>query len=148
MKNFFSIGFLFVVLVITGNALFVVKETERAVMLQFGQLVNADIAPGLHVKVPWVNTVRKFDARIQTEDTTPERFLTLEQKALEVDSYAKWRIIDVGQFYIGSVDTWKKNKDILGKKTICSILPLWRCQDIDYLYQWEKAKKIYDKIIK
>ena len=44
MKNFFSIGFLFVVLVITGNALFVVKETERAVMLQFGQLVNADIA--------------------------------------------------------------------------------------------------------
>lgn len=55
---------------------------------------------------------------------------------------------DVGQFYIGSVDTWKKNKDILGKKTICSILPLWRCQDIDYLYQWEKAKKIYDKIIK
>tara|TARA_B100000989_G_scaffold298400_1_gene287534 strand:- start:26662 stop:27351 length:690 start_codon:yes stop_codon:yes gene_type:complete len=55
---------------------------------------------------------------------------------------------DVGQFYIGSIDTWKKNKDILGKKTICNILPLWRCQDIDYLYQWAKAKKIYEKIIK
>jgi len=60
------------------------------------------------VKVPWVNTVRKFDARIQTQDTTPERFLTLEQKALEVDSYAKWRILDVGQFYVstrGNVST-------------------------------------------
>jgi membrane protease subunit HflC len=82
MKNFFSIGFLFVVLVITGNALFVVKETERAVMLQFGQLVNSDIAPGLHVKIPWVNTVRKFDARIQTEDTTPERFFNARAESI------------------------------------------------------------------
>jgi membrane protease subunit HflC len=49
-----------------------------------------------------VNTVRKFDARIQTEDSPSERFLTLEQKALEVDSYAKWRIVDVGQFYVST----------------------------------------------
>ena len=108
MRNFFSVGFLFILLVIVGNTLFVVKETERAVMLRFGQLVNADIEPGLHFKIPWVNTVRKFDARIQTEDATPERFLTLEQKALEVDSYAKWRIIDVDQFYVstrGNVST-------------------------------------------
>ena len=108
MRNFFSVGFLFILLVIVGNTLFVVKETERAVMLRFGQLVNADIEPGLHFKIPWVNTVRKFDARIQTEDATPERFLTLEQKALEVDSYAKWRIVDVDQFYVstrGNVNT-------------------------------------------
>ena len=102
MKNFILVGLLFLAIIIAGNTLFVVKETERAVMLQFGELVNADIEPGLHVKIPWVNTVRKFDARIQTEDSTPERFLTLEQKALEVDSYAKWRIIDVGQFYVST----------------------------------------------
>jgi len=108
MRNFFSVGFVFILLIVVGNTLFVVKETERAVMLRFGQLVNADIEPGLHYKIPWVNTVRKFDARIQTEDATPERFLTLEQKALEVDSYAKWRILDVGQFYVstrGNVST-------------------------------------------
>ena len=102
MRNFFSVGFLFIILVIVGNTLFVVKETERAVMLRFGQLVNADIEPGLHFKIPWVNTFRKFDARIQTEDATPERFLTLEQKALEVDYYAKWRIVDVDQFYVST----------------------------------------------
>ena len=102
MKNFIVIGTLFLLLLISGNSLFVVKETERAVMLQFGEVVNADIAPGLHVKIPWVNTVRKFDARIQTEDAPSERFLTLEQKALEVDSYAKWRILDVGQFYVST----------------------------------------------
>jgi membrane protease subunit HflC len=102
MKNFFVVGLLALVVLLAANSLFVVKETERAVMLQFGELVNADIEPGLHVKIPWVNTVRKFDARIQTEDSTPERFLTLEQKALEVDSYAKWRIADVGQFYVST----------------------------------------------
>lgn len=102
MKNFISVGLILFVLLLAGNSLFVVKETERAVMLQFGELVNNDIQPGLHVKIPWVNTVRKFDARIQTEDSPSERFLTLEQKALEVDSYAKWRIVDVGQFYIST----------------------------------------------
>ena len=102
MKNFLSIGFLFITAIIASNTLFVVRETERAVMLQFGELVNSDIESGLHVKIPWVNTVRKFDARIQTEDATPQRFLTLEQKALDVDSYAKWRIIDTGQFYVST----------------------------------------------
>ena len=102
MKNFIVVGLIFLAVILAGNTLFEVKETERAVMLQFGELVNADIAPGLHVKIPWVNTVRKFDARIQTEDSTPVRFLTLEQKALLVDSYAKWRIVDVGQFYVST----------------------------------------------
>ena len=102
MKNFVLVGSLFLVILVLANSLFVVKETERAVMLQFGELVNADIEPGLHIKLPWVNAVYKFDARIQTEDSASERFLTLEQKALEVDSYAKWRIIDVGQFYVST----------------------------------------------
>lgn len=102
MKNFIVIGVILLLVLVASNSLFVVKETERAVMLQFGELVDADIQPGLHVKIPWVNNVRKFDARIQTEDSLAERFLTLEQKALEVDSYAKWRIIDVGQFYVST----------------------------------------------
>ena len=102
MRNFVSVALVFFVVIIVSNTLFVIKETERAVMLRFGQVVNADIEPGLHWKIPWVNTVRVFDARIQTEDSTPERFLTLEQKALEVDSYAKWRIVDVGQFYVST----------------------------------------------
>ncbi len=102
MKNFMAVGVLFLAVILLGNTLFVIKQTERAVMLRFGELVNADIQPGLHVKIPWVNTVRIFDGRIQTEDSNPERYLTLEQKFLEVDSYAKWRIIDVGQFYVST----------------------------------------------
>ena len=102
MKSFLTLVLTFFALIIVFNTVFIVKQTERAVMLRFGELVNADIEPGLHFKIPWMNTVRVFDARIQTEDSTPERFLTLEQKALEVDSYAKWRIVDVGQFYVAT----------------------------------------------
>ena len=102
MRNFILAGSVFIVVVLASNSLFVIKETEKAVMLQFGELVSESIAPGLHLKLPWVQTVRIFDARIQTEDSNPERFLTLEQKALEVDSYAKWRIVDEGQFYVST----------------------------------------------
>lgn len=99
MKNFVVGAVLFLIVVVGANSVFVVKETERAVMLQFGNIVETDIPPGLHFKVPYVNSVRKFDARILTVDATPQRYLTLEQKALLVDSYAMWRIIDVERFY-------------------------------------------------
>ncbi len=102
MKIFILVGLVFLVLVIGGNSLYVVKQTERAVMLQFGEIVQADIQPGIHVKIPWVNSVRKFDGRILTEDSPQQRFLTLEQKFLEVDSFAKWRIKDVRQFYVST----------------------------------------------
>ncbi|OFE13717.1 HflC protein [Pseudohongiella acticola] len=99
MKNFVAGAVLFLIVVVGANSVFVVSETERAVMLQFGNIVETDIPPGLHFKVPYVNSVRKFDARILTVDATPQRYLTLEQKALLVDSYAMWRIIDVERFY-------------------------------------------------
>ena len=84
---------------LVSNSLYVIKETERAVMLKFGEVVQADIAPGLHVKIPFVNSVRKFEGRILTVDSQPERFFTKEQKALIVDSYAKYRVLDTAKFY-------------------------------------------------
>lgn len=87
------------VLFVGSNALYVIKETERGVLLRFGEVVNPDLTPGLHVKVPFVNNVRKFDGRVITVDTQPERFFTQEQKALIVDSYAKYRIADTATFY-------------------------------------------------
>lgn len=86
-------------LFVLSNTIFVVKETERAVMLQFGEVVNPDLAPGIHVKVPFVNNVRKFEGRLLTVDSTPERFFTMEKKALVVDSYAKFRVADTARFY-------------------------------------------------
>jgi membrane protease subunit HflC len=58
-----------------------------------------DYQPGLHLKLPFVNNVRKFDRRILTLDTSPEPMLTSEAKFVNVDSFVKWRIVDVTRFY-------------------------------------------------
>lgn len=87
------------VLFIASNALYVIKETEKGVLLRFGEVVNPDIKPGLHIKMPFVNNVRKFDGRVLTVDAQAERFLTLEKKALIVDSFAKFKVVDTARFY-------------------------------------------------
>lgn len=87
------------VLLVLANSVYVVKETEKAVKLKFGEIVEEDVLPGLHFKVPFVNQVRKFDSRILTLDAQTESFFTSERKRLIVDSYAKWRISDVGTYY-------------------------------------------------
>jgi membrane protease subunit HflC len=87
------------ILIVASNSLYVISETERGVLLKFGQVVNPDLQPGLHVKVPFVNNVRKFDGRILTVDSSPERFFTQEKKALIVDSYAKFRVKDTSTYY-------------------------------------------------
>jgi membrane protease subunit HflC len=69
------------------------------VVLRFGRLIETNTAPGLHVKVPGIDEVRVFDARVLTLDSQPENFYTLEKKRLIVDSYAKWRIEDVETYY-------------------------------------------------
>ena len=86
-------------LIVLSNAVFVISETQRGVLLKFGEVVNADLEPGLHFKIPFVDSVRKFDGRILTVDSTPERFFTQEQKQLIVDSYAKFRVVDTSKYY-------------------------------------------------
>lgn len=88
-----------VAVLLASNTLYVVKEIERAVKLRFGQFAIADIEPGLHFKIPFAEQVKRFDARVLSVDAPVERFLTIEQKPLEVDSFAKWRIGDVARFY-------------------------------------------------
>jgi len=90
---------LFLIFVLLTQSIFVVKETERAVKLRFGEIVEFDVNPGLHFKLPIVNTVRKFDARILTLDAAPQSYLTSEKKALTVDSFVKWRVSDVAKYY-------------------------------------------------
>ena len=91
--------FLFLTFVVLSNSVFVISETQRGVLLKFGEVVNADLEPGLHFKIPFVDSVRKFDGRILTVDSSPERFFTQEQKQLIVDSYAKFRVVDTAKYY-------------------------------------------------
>lgn len=78
---------------------YVVNETERGIKLRFGEVIENDIGPGLHFKVPVFNTVRIFDTRVQTVDSSATRYLTADSKAVIVDSFVKWKIADPRQFY-------------------------------------------------
>jgi membrane protease subunit HflC len=90
-----------VVLVLLSMSAFVVDQRQTAIVFQLGEVVGTKTSPGLYFKMPLVQNVRYFDSRILTMDTAePERFITAEKKNVLVDSFVKWRIIDVSQYYI------------------------------------------------
>lgn len=96
------------VLVLLYTSLFVVMEGERGIALRFGKVVRDGenkprvYKPGLHLKVPFIETVNMLDARIQTMDNQADRFVTKEKKDLIVDSYIKWRISDFSRYYLAT----------------------------------------------
>ncbi|PWV77329.1 protease modulator HflC [Halomonas sp. A11-A] len=98
-RSLLIVGGLAAVAWLASNSLYVVDETERAVKLRFGEVIEENIQPGLHFKVPITQTVRKFDTRVLTLDTDTSRYLTLEQKAVIVDSYVKWQVVNPTRYY-------------------------------------------------
>ncbi|MBD3897704.1 protease modulator HflC [Halomonas sp. ML-15] len=98
-KSLLIVGGLAAAAWLASNSLYVVDETERAVKLRFGEVIEENIQPGLHVKIPITQTVRKFDTRVLTLDTDTSRYLTLEQKAVIVDSYVKWQVVNPTRYY-------------------------------------------------
>lgn len=98
-KAFFTLITLALVLVVGLSSFYIVNQYERAVVLRFGGLVQADVQPGIHFKVPLTDKVRRFDGRLLTADMIPESFFTIENKRLVVDSYIKWRIKNVETYY-------------------------------------------------
>ena len=89
-------------LIILGFATFTVNERELAIKLQVGEVVRSDYEPGIHLKIPFIQSVRKFPKRILTISDRPDRIFTAERLALQVDFFVKWRIIDSVQFYIST----------------------------------------------
>ena len=113
MNNLIKLAFsLIAILMLLANSVFVISEFERGVKLRFGKLVDADLLPGIHVKIPLAEDVRVFDGRILTVDAQPASFFTIEKKRLIVDSYAKWRIQDVDTYYTstGGVESVAQNR--------------------------------------
>lgn len=93
-------GIVILALLIVGSfSMFTVHEREKAILFRLGEIVKTDFTPGLYFKMPFVNNVRTFDARIQTLDAEPERYLTSEKKNVIVDAFVKWRIGDVERYF-------------------------------------------------
>ena len=82
-----------------GLAAFTVNERELAIKLRLGEVVEPNYEPGLYWKIPGYHTIRKFPKRIMTIQDRPERIFTAERRALQVDFFVKWRIVDAVHFY-------------------------------------------------
>ena len=144
-KTLFALIGLAALLALLVGSIFTVSERERAVMFQFGEIVRDDFKPGLYFKIPLIQNVRKFDARVLTLDSEPEEYLTSEKKNVLVDSYVKWRIENVARFFTatgGEVANANlrlaeliKNglRDEFGKRTIQEVISGERAQIMDLL---------------
>jgi membrane protease subunit HflC len=90
-----------VVAVLLGlmGSVYVVREDQTAMVLNLGRVVRADVKPGLHFKLPLVETARVFDRRFSVLETAPERYFTSEQKDVSVDFFVVGYISDVRAFY-------------------------------------------------
>ncbi len=121
------IGGLVVLGFVLINSTFVVQEGERAIVTRFAKVVrNSDgalniVEPGLHFKVPFIDKIRKLDARIQTLNSTADRFVTSEKKDLIIDSYVKWRIEDFAQYYLSTGGNIMQADELLKKKITNSL---------------------------
>jgi membrane protease subunit HflC len=97
----FILAAVFAVFIAAGAMLFTVDQRQYAIVFQLGEIKEVIKEPGLSFKWPLIQNVRFFDRRILTMDSVePERFLTAEKKPVLVDSFVKWRIADVNQYYI------------------------------------------------
>ena len=95
-------GIVGVVIIIYMACAYTVDETERAILLKFGEIKQADIKPGLHWRIPIINDVKYFDSRILTLDVPPELITTSEKKYVNVDFFVKWRIDNVRDFFVAT----------------------------------------------
>tara|TARA_B100000686_G_scaffold316290_1_gene363972 strand:+ start:114 stop:986 length:873 start_codon:yes stop_codon:yes gene_type:complete len=129
--------FLLPVLVVAGFAvylsLFVVKEINQAIVLQFGDPKKVIVQPGLQVKIPFIQNVVFLDRRILNLDAPPEEVIASDQKRLIVDAYARFKIVDPLKFYISVGDERvarsrlstiinSRIRSVLGKQSLATLL--------------------------
>ena len=98
-KAAFSLAIVGLVALFLASSLYIVNEYEKAIVLRLGVLQPDHPQPGLHFRIPLFDEVKKFDGRILTLDEGAESFYTIQSKRLEVDSYAKWRVSNVENYY-------------------------------------------------
>jgi membrane protease subunit HflC len=118
MKNstLFSLLALSLVVLLAYNCMYVIRETERAVLLTFGEVTNDNVSPGLHFKMPGVHTVRRFDGRTQTLEITTASYVTQERNILDVDSFAKWRVANTSLYYTATGGDENAARDLLSQR--------------------------------
>ena len=113
-KGLFSIIGLIIILIVGSKSIYIVEETEKGLVLRFGKVVRDSEnipevnPPGLHIKVPFVDSVVLIDTRVQLMDGSPDVFTTQNKEFLDVDTYVQWKVTDFAKFYIRTNGNFRK----------------------------------------
>ena len=125
------------------QCVFVVDQTERAIVLQLGKPVgNSDYGPGLHFKLPFVQNVIFFDARVLEYDAPAAEIITQDKKNMVVDNFSRWKIVNPLQFYrtvrnvqggLARIDdiVYSQMREALGRYTLTEIVAVERSTIMD-----------------
>lgn len=116
LRNFILTLIAVALILLGASSVYTVHETERAILLKFGAVSWADVPPGIHFKIPIAEEVKYFDRRVLTLDSPAERYYTVEKKPLMVDSFAKWRVVDVERFYTATSFDMVRARRILSER--------------------------------
>lgn len=133
-------------LVVLGLSAFTVNERELAIKLQMGQVVQAHYEPGLHFRIPLIQTVRKFPKRLLTISDAPERIFTAERLALQVDFFVKWRIVDAVQYYTSTRGLEEEARDRLSQIVKDSIVTEMGKRTVQEAISVERAELMRDML--
>lgn len=90
---------LLLVLIFYTAPFYILEEGQTAIITQFGAVVKTEKNPGLHLKIPFIHTIRKYSAKLMRLDGDPQKILTIEKQYIEVNTTSRWKIVDVKKFY-------------------------------------------------
>jgi len=125
---------------------FTVNERELAIKLQVGEVVQSEYNPGLHFKVPFIQTIRKFPKRIMTINERPERIFTAERLAMDVDFFVKWKIIDTVNFYIATGGSFRVANDRISEIIKNAIVTEFGKRSVKEAISVERAELMRDML--
>ncbi|MFI4938371.1 MAG: protease modulator HflC [Candidatus Berkiellales bacterium] len=147
--------FIFVVIIfgaiIASLSLFVVDETKRAIVLRLGNIVERTdehllLTPGLHAKLPLLDSVRLLDWRVQSLEINASRIPTKEKKELIVDLFTKWRIQDAEKFYKATAGgNFKRAEQLLREKIVDGLRGEFGRRKLNDVVSQDR-QKVMDKI--
>jgi membrane protease subunit HflC len=134
------------VFVLINLTAFTVNERELAIRLQVGEVVQSEYNPGLHFKIPFIQTIRKFPKRIMTINERPERIFTAERLAMDVDFFVKWRIVDTVNFYISTGGSFRVANDRISEIIKNAIVTEFGKRSVQEAISVERAELMRDML--
>ena len=156
----FLLPIIIIIGALTFFSVFVVKEINQAIVLQFGDPKKIITTPGLQVKIPFIQNVVFLDRRILSLDPAPEEVIASDQKRLIVDAFARFKIVDPLKFYISVGDERvarsrlatiinSRLRSVLGKQSLATLLSKDRAKQMALIQEGvnNEAKKFGIEII-